>query len=64
MGPLPKRKPSRRRRNNRRSHDALTLVHLVKCDNCGAYKPSHKVCPECGEYNGHVVFEIEDATKS
>lgn len=58
MGPLPKRKITRRRRNNRRAHDALSLRHLVRCDNCGEFKPSHQVCPECGVYNGHTVFEI------
>jgi large subunit ribosomal protein L32 len=59
MGPLPKRKISRRRRNNRRSHDALTLQHLVRCDNCNEYKPAHQVCPHCGTYAGRQVFQIE-----
>jgi len=59
MGPLPKRKVSRRRKRNRRAHDALSLAHLVKCDNCGSYKPAHEVCRECGVYNGQTVFEIE-----
>jgi large subunit ribosomal protein L32 len=59
MGPLPKRKLSRRRKRNRRSHDALSLAHLVRCDNCGEYKVAHQVCQNCGTYNGHVVFEIE-----
>lgn len=59
MGPLPKRKISRRRKGNRRAHDALTLRHLVKCENCDAYKPAHQVCPECGKYNEHTVFVIE-----
>lgn len=63
MGPLPKRKPSRRRRGNRRSHDALTPIHLVKCESCGAYKPAHQVCRECGMYNDVKVFEIEDVEK-
>lgn len=63
MGPLPKRKRSRARRGDRRSHDALSLTHLVKCDNCGEYKAAHRVCANCGTYNGHTVFEIEDATK-
>ncbi|MBZ0305332.1 MAG: 50S ribosomal protein L32 [Anaerolineae bacterium] len=62
MGPLPKRKLSRRRKRNRRAHDALSVKHLVKCDNCNAYRPAHQVCPACGEYNGRVVFEIEETT--
>lgn len=60
MGPLPKRKISRSRRNRRRAHDALSLRHLVRCDNCGAYKPAHHVCPECGVYNDYQVLEIEE----
>ena len=60
MGPLPKRKVSRRRKNNRRSHDALSLKHLVRCESCNSYKPAHQVCPACGKYNGQTVFEIED----
>jgi large subunit ribosomal protein L32 len=59
MGPLPKRKLSRRRRNNRRSHDALTLATIVTCDNCGEKKVAHRVCPSCGYYNGRQVLEIE-----
>ena len=60
MGPLPKSKLSRRRRNQRRSHDALTLRHLVRCEHCNAYKPAHQVCPECGKYNDHQVIEIDE----
>ncbi|HLA43154.1 MAG TPA: 50S ribosomal protein L32 [Aggregatilineales bacterium] len=60
MGPLPKRKISRRRKRARRSHDSLTLRHLVRCENCEAFKPAHEVCPECGEYNGHTVFELQE----
>ncbi len=60
MGPLPKRKHSRSRRDRRRSHDALTLRHLVRCSKCGEYKPSHQVCPTCGTYRGHEVIAIDE----
>ena len=60
MGPLPKRKVSRTRRNKRRTHDSLSLRHLVRCDECGEYKPAHHVCPHCGTYNGYQVIEIEE----
>jgi len=63
MGPLPKRKLSRRRKHNRRSHDALARRHLIKCANCEAWVPSHHVCQNCGTYNGHTVFILEE-TKS
>lgn len=61
MGPLPKRKMSRRRKLNRRNHDKLSLTHLVVCDHCGKYKQSHHVCPSCGTYDGGVeVLKIEE----
>ncbi|MCC6805758.1 MAG: 50S ribosomal protein L32 [Anaerolineae bacterium] len=58
MGPLPKRKHSRSRRDRRRSHDALSLNHLVRCENCGAYHVAHRVCPNCGTYRGETVIEV------
>lgn len=44
MGPLPKRKVSKSRRNRRRAHDALQLKHLVECEGCGEYHIAHRVC--------------------
>jgi len=41
----------------RRSHHALSASHLAKCE-CGALKLSHRVCAECGKYNGRVVIDI------
>lgn len=61
MGPLPKRKHSRSRRNRRRAHDALTLNHLVVCENCGEYRQAHRVCASCGTYRGETVIEVENA---
>lgn len=60
MGPLPKRKVSRSRRNRRRAHDALSLRHLVRCENCNKYKPAHHVCPHCGTYRGQEVIAVEE----
>ena len=59
VGPLPKRKISRTRRNKRRSHHALTLNHLVACESCGEYRISHHVCPACGSYKGEEVIEVD-----
>ncbi|MCU0464821.1 MAG: 50S ribosomal protein L32 [Anaerolineae bacterium] len=61
MGPLPKRKVSKGRRDRRRAHDALSLKHLVACENCGEYKIAHRVCPKCGTYRGKTVFVVENA---
>ncbi|PJF27642.1 MAG: 50S ribosomal protein L32, partial [Phototrophicales bacterium] len=48
MGPLPKKRHSRSRRNKRRAHDSLSLNHLIVCENCGNYHVAHRVCPKCG----------------
>ncbi len=60
MGPLPKRKHSRARRDRRRAHDALNLRHLVRCEKCGEYKPSHYICPNCGTYGGEEIIEVKE----
>lgn len=60
MGPLPKRKVSKSRKNRRRAHDSLSLNHLVVCENCGEYHISHRVCPKCGSYSGESVVEVKD----
>ncbi|RMG87585.1 MAG: 50S ribosomal protein L32 [Chloroflexi bacterium] len=60
MGPLPKRKVSRTRRNKRRAHDALPPQHLVECQNCGEYHLAHRVCPKCGAYRGETVMEVDE----
>lgn len=61
MGPLPKRKVSRSRRNKRRAHDSLSLQHLIMCEGCGEYHVAHRVCPKCGTYRGETVVEIDEA---
>lgn len=60
MGALPKRKISKGRRNRRRAHDALKPVGLVVCPSCSEKMRPHRVCPNCGHYQGRAVFEIEE----
>lgn len=60
MGPLPKRKLSKGRRDRRRAHDAISMKQLLKCENCGAFHLAHHVCPNCGSYRGETVIEVED----
>jgi len=59
MPPLPKRKHSKARRDKRRSHDALTPVHLVECPQCHSLHRPHTVCPECGTYKGVQVIDMD-----
>ncbi|MEL7646074.1 MAG: 50S ribosomal protein L32 [Anaerolineaceae bacterium] len=59
MTPLPKRKTSSGRRDRRRSHDALKARNSVACPNCGELRLPHRVCPNCGYYQGREVLTVE-----
>jgi large subunit ribosomal protein L32 len=54
---VPKRKVSRARRNQRRSHDSLQTMAHNECPNCGELKRPHHVCPACGYYKDREVTE-------
>ena len=57
---VPKGKVSRQRRDKRRSsHWKLTAPALVACPKSGALDRPHRMCPECGTYNGRQVKVIE-----
>jgi large subunit ribosomal protein L32 len=60
MPPLPKKKHSRTRRDKRRTHDALQAQNLVQCSNCGEMRLPHRVCPNCGHYQGREVIKIKE----
>lgn len=45
---LPVKRTSRSRRNNRRSHHALSAKRTVACPNCGTPKLPHTACNNCG----------------
>ncbi|MCY4105750.1 MAG: 50S ribosomal protein L32 [Chloroflexi bacterium] len=60
MGPLPKRKVSRARRNRRRAHDALSSPNMVRCNECNEFRLAHRVCPHCGSYRGEQVLPPQD----
>lgn len=53
---VPKRRVSKTRKNQRRSHDALTSKTLSVCPNCGAKVLPHHVCTKCGQYDGQQVI--------
>lgn len=61
MGPQPKRKLSKGRRDRRRAHDAIGIPHLVNCQQCGKKTLPHRVCPSCGSYGGRLqVLDIDN----
>ena len=53
---VPKGKVSKARRDKRRSsHWKLEAPGLVACPKCGALHLPHRMCQECGTYNGREV---------
>lgn len=56
---VPKRKVSKQRRNKRRTHYKLEAPVLVACPQCHSLKLPHRVCKECGYYNGKEIIKVE-----
>ena len=56
---VPARRTSKTTKRMRRTHFKLNVTGLVKCGDCGATIVSHRVCPECGYYNGKQVVEVK-----
>jgi len=57
MTPLPKRKTSKARHGERRSHLSVNLPATQPCSKCHSLKVSHTVCPTCGTYAGEEVIK-------
>jgi len=58
---VPKKKPPKARKNQRRAHHALTEPGLQSCPNCGEPHVSHRVCQNCGYYKGRTAVAVEAA---
>ena len=54
---VPKTKISKRNRNMRRSHDALTVTNWVEDSNSGEAKRRHHIDLKSGMYKGRQVIE-------
>ena len=57
---VPKQRKSRSRRDQRRSHDALSPTAQSRCPQCEAPKLPHRVCPSCGSYRGREVVQVDE----
>jgi len=57
---VPKRKHSQARKNKRRSNVwKLDAPAFSKCTQCGELKTPHRVCGNCGYYNGKQILKME-----
>ena len=62
MGALPKKKTSKARKGERRSHLRIKVPHLVRCAQCRNLRLTHHACPICGYYSGRQAVVIPDVT--
>lgn len=57
----PKGKISKARKHSRRANWKLSLPGIVECPQCHEMKLAHRVCKNCGTYNGkQVIVKDED----
>ena len=57
--PVPKRKTSKRRRDQRHANRGLDVVAITHCPNSGAPVMPHTVCLESGYYKGVKVMKTK-----
>lgn len=64
MAGQPKKRISRARQGERRSHLALKRPRLVRCPQCRQLRPPHAACPNCGTYRGRQVVRIKQKKRA
>lgn len=58
--PVPKKKTSSSRRDQRRSHHGVTPSFGIVCPECAVQVQPHRVCTECGYYRGRQVLPVKE----
>ncbi len=58
---VPFRRTSKTAKRLRRTHFKLSVSGLVTCPNCGTTIQSHRVCPNCGYYDGKEVVAHKES---
>jgi large subunit ribosomal protein L32 len=57
---VPKRKTSRMKRGNRRSHDALSAPTYVEDKDSGELRRPHHIDQKSGKYRGRQVLAVKE----
>lgn len=53
----PKHRISKQRKRKRRTHYKIEAPNVASCNNCGAPKLRHHICPECGFHRGRLIIK-------
>lgn len=57
---VPKGKSSKQRTRTRAANWKLTAPNMVECPHCHEMTQSHRVCKNCGYYDGKLVVEKKE----
>ncbi len=60
---VPKRRTSHSKQGMRRSHHAVKAIQVQYCKQCNEPVMPHRVCPNCGFFQGRTVVTAEEATE-
>ena len=60
---VPKRRVSKARQGERRSHCAISLPKVEECPHCHQPKQPHHACPHCGWYGGREAVQIKSRSR-
>ena len=58
---VPKRRTSKSRKGTRRSHHAVVAKQIQYCPKCNEPVLPHRLCSNCGSYQGREVIDMEAA---
>jgi large subunit ribosomal protein L32 len=57
---VPKKKKSKASTASRRATWKLEAPGLVECPRCHGARMPHRVCPQCGHYDGKEIIKIKE----
>jgi len=60
---VPKRRTSHARQGKRRSHLGIKPLQIQFCPHCEQATLPHRVCSNCGYYQGREVVQMEKEEK-
>ena len=57
---VPRRRTSKMKKRQRRTHFKIDAPAASVCPNCGQVKQPHRVCSQCGYYKDREVVEVAE----